>query len=577
LTFATLVLLTFTVLSFTSIKSALEFHQLHRDVEGPYPGILIRSKFWGPLEDTAYDYARINFKDRGTVTPRSWYIATREDKKSKAVLRYGEKNSRVQGILGASPEEAQVTQIDTLLRIGRWFQPGESACILPDRVAETLGITERDVGKAYIRLFGKRLTVIGLINSEKMRLFVDLDEEQITPADFQVTEDEFITVMSQTETRERQGLERPEVDTVPFEHLDPDDILIVPYALLRDVGSPLQSVAVRFHEEVDVEAEIKSFLSRLSVVLFAGIPTADGGIRVAVYSSLGNTSLQGMANLFIPILVAALIVLNTMMGAVYERVREIGIYSVVGLAPSHIGLLFLAESTVFATFGAVVGYALGQIAHLFMLQYGLLAGLTLNYSSLSAVWATVVVIGTVYLSTLYPARMAANMAVPDVTRQWQFPPPVGDHWRFDFPFTVGGAEVPSMYVYLKSVFAAYGEGSIGDFIARDVELSVTTDGPEPSYAIAMRTWLAPYDLGISQQVRLQATPTGEHHIYKIETHIERLSGDVASWQRMNRKFLNVLRKRFLVWRTLAPGIRQEYRERVASEFALSTEEVGQPT
>ena len=187
----------------------------------------------------------------------------------------------LQGILGLAPEEAQVTQVDTLLRIGRWFQPGESACILPDRIAELLDITEQDVGKAHIRLFGKQLTVIGLINSEKMRLFVDLDEEQITPADFQVTEDEFITAMSQTETRERQGLERPEVDTVPFEHLDPDDTLIVSYALLRDVGSPLQSVAVRFHEEVDVEAEIKSFLSRLSVVLFAGIPTADGGIRVA--------------------------------------------------------------------------------------------------------------------------------------------------------------------------------------------------------------------------------------------------------------------------------------------------------
>ena len=89
-------------------------------------------------------------------------------------------------------------------------------------------------------------------------------------------------------------------------------------------------------------------------------------------------------------------------------------------------------------------------------------------------------------------------------------------------------------------------------------------------------WL-PYDLGISQQVRLQATPTGEHHIYKIETHIERLSGDVASWQRMNRKFLNVLRKRFLVWRTLSSVIRQEYRERVPSEFAPSTEGVEQPT
>ena len=174
-------------------------------------------------------------------------------------------------------------------------------------------------------------------------------------------------------------------------------------------------------------------------------------------------------------------------------------------------------------------------------------------------WATVVVIGTVYLSTLYPARLAANMAVPDVTRQWQFRRRLATTGALTFPSQSAGAEVPSMYAYLKSVFAAYGAGSIGDFIARDVELSVAADRPEPSYVIAMRTWLAPYDLGISQQVRLLATPTGEHHIYKIETHIERLSGgDVASWQRMNRKFLNVLRKRFLVWRTLAPGIRQGY-------------------
>ena len=53
---------------------------------------------------------------------------------------------------------------------------------------------------------------------------------------------------------------------------------------------------------------------------------------------------------------------------------------------------------------------------------------------------------------------------------------------------------------------------------------------------------------------------------------------------MNRKFLNVLRKRFLVWRTLAPGIRQEYRERVPSEFTPNAEDAqhtlssaGQPT
>ena len=131
------------------------------------------------------------------------------------------------------------------------------------------------------------------------------------------------------------------------------------------------------------------------------------------------------------------------------------------------------------------------------------------------------------------------MAVPDVTRQWQLPPPVGDHWRFDFPFTVAGAEVPSMYVYLKSVFAAYGEGSIGDFIARDVELSVAADGLEPSYTITMRLLAGtPMTWASASRCACWSTPTGEHHIYKVETHIERLSGDVASWQRMNRKFLN---------------------------------------
>jgi ABC-type antimicrobial peptide transport system permease subunit len=39
--------------------------------------------------------------------------------------------------------------------------------------------------------------------------------------------------------------------------------------------------------------------------------------------------------LFIPILIAALIVMNTMPGSVYERVREIGVFNAVGLAPSH--------------------------------------------------------------------------------------------------------------------------------------------------------------------------------------------------------------------------------------------------
>ena len=563
LTAATLTFLTFTVNSFTSVKSSLDFYRLPRDTPPLYEGGLIRDRAWRGMQDSILDYVQSAFGDRALVVPRAWYLSPVESERAYidfAATATGAA-SFAHGLVGLQPAEAQVTGLDAHISAGRFFAAGDDkAVILPDSLAALVGIGAADVGAATIALYGEEYQVIGLFDSAALKEVVDLDGERLTPVDT-VKDAGLITRES---TEDPRALAATAVET--FNHLEVVNTLFLPYQRVRAMDGRLRSIAIAAAADDPAFIQrVESFMSRVALTLFVG-----QGDRVVAYSSIGSTEISGAGQLLVPVIIAALIVLNTMMGAVYERVREIGIYSVVGLAPSHIGLLFLAESTVFATFGAVVGYALGQIAHLFVLHYGLLAGLTLNYSSLSAVWATVVVIGTVYLSTLYPARMAANMAVPDVTRQWQFPPPVGDHWHFDFPFTVGGAEVPSMYAYLKSVFAAYGEGSIGDFIARDIELSIAADGPEPSYAIAMRTWLAPYDLGISQQVRLQATPTGEHHIYKIETHLERLSGDVASWQRMNRKFLNVLRKRFLVWRTLAPGIRQGYRDEVEKAFAAAS-------
>ena len=558
LTFATLVLLTFTVLSFTSIRSALEYHRLPRQAEGAYPGMLIRSKFWGPLEDSAYDYARVNFQDMGTVAPRSWYMT--RDKKIIPVESGGNR-SRALGVLGMAYEERYVTHIDTLLQAGRWFQPGEEACILPVKIAGLLDISERDVGHVYVRLFGKNLRVIGLIDSEKMRGYLDLDEEPLTPADFALTGSEVVEEMSQTERREQQGLELPEVEIAPFEHLHPDDVIMAPYALLRGIGSPLQSVAVRFDEGVNVEARVKEYLSRLSVVLFAGIPDASGRIQVSVYSSMGNTSLRGLANLFIPILVAALIVLNTMMGSVYERFREIGVYSAVGLAPVHISFLFIAEACVYAVLGTVAGYLVGQGVAKMLIYQGWLAGFTLNYSAMSTVISSALVMLVVMLSSLYPARQASLMAVPDVTRRWKLPPPDGDRWHFEFPFTVGGRDVFGLSVFLVDFLEAHEAEDLGNFFTEGAAFHAMDTGDGQGYTIDTTAWLAPFDLGVSQTVHFEARPMGQFDIFALTLTIERLSGDSASWQRVNQAFMNTLRKQFLIWRTVHPADKRRYREK----------------
>ena len=571
LTFATLVLLTFTVLSFTSIKTTLDFHQLPLDdTEGKYPGLLIRSQFWGPLEDTAYDYARVNFFDQGEIAPRSWYV-TRDLKKTP--IETPEKTTKVLGIVGLSVNEPAVTGIDTLLSYGRWFNEGEFACILPGKIAGLLKVEPEDVGKKSVRLFGKQLKVVGLIDAEKMRDHPDLDGEILSPADFKLTDDEIISRITQQESREKQGLEQPQLENMPFEHIDPDDVAIIPYKILREVGSPLQSVAIRLREDIDVEEQVKEYVSRLSVVVYAGIPDADGKIQVSIYSSLGWGPLPGLANLFVPILVAALIVLNTMMGSVYERFREIGIYSAVGLAPVHISFLFIAEACVYAVLGTVSGYLLGQGVIKILLWQEWLQGLNVNYSALSTVISSAMVMVVVLISSLYPARQASMMAVPDVTRRWRLPDPEGDHWHFEFPFTVGGKDVFGLSVFLVDYFESHMGESMGAFYTDGARFGSVEAATGAGYTIDTTIWLAPYDLGVSQQVHFEAVPTGEHNIFAMALTIDRLSGDVASWRRGNQGFMNALRKQFLIWRTVDPTNRAKYTEKGRELLSIPREAV----
>ena len=582
LTFTTLLLLTFTVLSFTSIQTSLRFNQIERDNEGLYKGIMIRSKAWTPLEESVYEYALSHFGDRAVVAPRSWY-----DNKTKAHIKMkrgvGEHNAL--GVLGLTPLESEITGLDRALVAGRWFRPGEEkVCIIPnDMIGATQDKLDVDLaavnaGKGVeVRVFGDQFRIVGVISSKKMKQLKDLDDEMMTPADFAVTGGQAVQEMAEEEKREKEGLEDAKVVIKPFVHLEPANTLIVPYHTLRNIGSgnPLQSVAVRFEDEdVPVRQEIEEFLSRLAVTLFAGVQEeGDEYIRVSIYSSLGMTSLSGMANLFIPILIAALIVLNTMMGNVYERFREIGVYSSVGLAPGHISWLFMAESCVYAVLGVVAGYLAGQITATTLIKFDLVAGFTLNYSSLSAVMSCILVMAVVMLSTVYPARKASQMAVPDVTRKWRLPPPSGDEWHFEFPFTVSGHDVIGLSVFLIGYFDSYSEESIGTFYTDGASLSRFDSEHGEGYSIDMNIWLAPFDLGVSQHVVIRANPESEHNIYSISLDIRRLSGEDASWRRVNQRFMNVIRKQFLIWRTVDSEAKDSYRRQGVEILAGERTEV----
>ena len=79
-----------------------------------------------------------------------------------------------------------------------------------------------------------------------------------------------------------------------------------------------------------------------------------------------------------------------------------------------------------------------------------------------------------------------------------------------------------------------------------------------AYYVDATAWLAPYDLGISQQFRLVASPGAVEGVYSLDLTLRRLSGDPENWPTVNQRFLASLRSQFLTWRTLDAAARAKY-------------------
>jgi hypothetical protein len=171
----------------------------------------------------------------------------------------------------------------------------------------------------------------------------------------------------------------------------------------------------------------------------------------------------------------------------------------------------------------------------------------------------------VLLSTIFPARKASQVATPSVDRTWRLPDPVGDVWHISLPFAVTGAQAQGINGFLVEWFRSYEEQSVGDFLTQGIRSGTRPMEHGLGYELTGRVWLAPFDLGVSQEMLLETVPTELEDVYAVNLTLTRLSGDVSNWKRVNRRFLNVVRKQFLIWRTLSAEERARYLALMAEE------------
>ena len=554
LTSITLILLTFTVLSATSVVETIRPNRIMLPKTAPYNGLMIRDKTWEPIGEPSARIIRNEFGREHPVAPRAWYFGAKVGEQSFVNINRADMSYAATAMLGLTPEETLVTRPDRfLLPGGRWFRPEDTlVCIIPEAMAAKLGIAREDVGHVYVEVFGTNLKVIGIIDSNRFKKAVDLDGEQITPVDYLLMQEQ----QAQQQQQAARGGRMSEEELREYIHLAPDQVLIVPYQFVINAGGTLRCVAIKVDDGRKVKEYLDQLVQRVELNIYSGI---DG--RTYLCSAVATTGVHGTKELLIPILIAAAIVLNTMLGSVYERTREIYIYSSLGLAPTHIAFLFIAEAMVYAVVGAVAGYVFGQMMAKILVALNAMRGLNLNYSSVSTVWSTLVIMITVLLSVIYPARRASDIAMPGIERSWSLPEPKNDAIEMTLPFTMTGDQAIGVNAFLQEYLAAHADYSLGHFSTADITFAPIQTERGEGYELSLMVWLAPYDLGVSERLRLQTVPTEDAEVYAVRAIIERESGDEASWLRVTRNFVNMLRKQFLLWRTFPVGLKAEYGQR----------------
>lgn len=154
-----------------------------------------------------------------------------------------------------------------------------------------------------------------------------------------------------------------------------------------------------------------------------------GNYQIATWEQMNELVLQFeqfaaayMVVLYLIILaITATVIVNTLVMAVFERTREIGILSAIGMKAGRIMAMFFAESSLLAVGGIGMGLVLGGLIVAYFSKYGFyigdigMTGLLFGdriyaYLTLSdTITLTVIAFVITLLAALYPAMLAARM------------------------------------------------------------------------------------------------------------------------------------------------------------------------
>ena len=566
LTCATLVLMTFVMICFTSVQSSV-VNKERALGKAPYQGLLVREKRFMPISAGEISALEGRYGEQFTVNERQAQVGFYQGSQGKMI------GPAFEIVHGAPPTMSRFVAKSALLfrateplrdeirllTTNGWFTTAQQwqtqppyPVMLPDTMAEKLGLTVEAVnaGGATVKINGVAFDVHGIFSAESLQNTRDLDGDTLLPFD-------------------AEALIRPQVsdNQLLAEMDDPrvtaDEVVIglvgcfnaTAEGVMRTMSAAVCMDNVGF---ATARAEVAGYLEQTGRDVNYGLDgTAYNGRRARA------RSLAGMADLLIPLIIAALTVLNTMKGSVYERRDEIFVYNAVGIAPRYIFFMFVAEALVYSVVGALLGYILSQGTGRVLTALGWTGGLNMNFTSISTVYASLAIGAATLASTYFPARSAMEIAKPADNAGWTLPPPDDDdELAFDLPFTFTHFDRIAVLGFFHQYFLNHGEGSAGPFFSADPILTISDrldplddNGYIPT--LEAQVWLKPFDLGVSQRIVIELATAPDTREYISRMRLIRVTGTREAWLRLNKPLVARIRRHFLHWRAVPEEMKKD--------------------
>ena len=574
LTCASLVLMTFVMISFSSAQSNI-VNRNRAIGKAEYQGILVREPRFTPVTDGEINALKARYGRRFQVNirrvlPGIYDPSANKGTPSPLAITAGSGGAAItrsaKTALLFDATEPIAPSIPMLTTNG-WFttaqqenKSGPLPLIISDVMAQRLGITVPDVnsGPVDVALNGAPFFIHGIFDSRGFAEVRDVDGENLLPFDIEA-------LVSPRVVNSNIVLAESDDPRVPAEdaifalngHIEPADAAAIRImSAVVDMNSADYPTARR---------EIDAHLEQTSRQTYYGL---DGVGYIARRARV--SSLAGLMDLIIPLVIAGLTVLNTMKGSVYERRDEIFVYNAVGISPRNIFFMFVAESLVYAVVGVVLGYVLAQGTGRVLTALDLTGGLNMNFTSLSTVYASLAIAAVTILSTWFPARQAMEIAKPSEDAGWTMPKTEGDELSFDLPFTFTHYDRIAVLGFFHRYFINNGEGSAGAFFAGVPRLAAAVPdrsaqeheerrgGDDIVPYVEVTVWCKPFDLGVSQLIRIELVTDPATGEYVSHMKMRRLTGTHDAWQRLNTPLVRKIREHFLHWRAATDDMKEDF-------------------